>query len=115
MSTSWPESIYELELGMGLAVCVAHRGEHVHYNGGCQALPPRRPPTTPPSCRQDPSCRLAEGSHVHAPPTQVELDPALLAQAVAAVTRAILRDRPPVHRPPSAPEPQPTSPRRVIE
>lgn len=119
MSTTWPESIYELELGTGLAVCVAHRGEHAHYNGGCQALPPRRPPSTLPSCRQDPSCRQAEGSHVHAPPTRVELDPELLAEAAMAIVRRVAASgpRPSTWRPPldpMVPPPESTAGERPI-
>lgn len=43
---AWPDSLYHLDRGVGLAVCVAHHGEHVWQSltGDCMHLqePPRR-------------------------------------------------------------------------
>lgn len=92
---SWSPSIYESDRAIGLAVCVAHRGAHQVYLGGCHALPPQRPPYTVPlrACRVDPSCRLADGTHTHAVTSRVDLDPDALADAIVRASRAVRAER----------------------
>jgi hypothetical protein len=45
-AVTWPVSIFELDTGLGLTVCVAHQGAHVFYNGGCVAFAAQHQPKT---------------------------------------------------------------------
>jgi hypothetical protein len=45
-AVTWPESIFSLDTGLGLATCVAHRGEHCFYQGGCIAFAAQHQPKT---------------------------------------------------------------------
>ena len=105
----WPEGIYELEAGRGLAVCVCHKGAHGWYLDGCHALPTQRAPYTNPlaRCREDPTCRLADGTHVHAPPTRIEIDVNGLAEAIVRASRAVREERQPRQSGPPSPDAPP--------
>jgi hypothetical protein len=75
-AVSWPESVFALDAGLGLAVCVAHRGGHVWYLSGCQALPTQR-------SRWERHLTSREPSPEPAPTPRVEIDMEGLAGGIA--------------------------------
>lgn len=119
----WTAALYgAIEAGIrsdALAVCVAHKGAHTFYLDGCHALPKQRAPFTNPlpRCREDAACRLAHGTHVHAPPTRIEIDVESLAEAIVRASRSTRTERhqettpaprqapPDAHESPSQPAP----------
>jgi hypothetical protein len=74
-AVTWPASIYELDAGIGLAVCVSHRGEHIFHGGGCVAFAAQRQPK---SLR----VRIA-GQDRPAPPPEPLVDESRLAAGIA--------------------------------
>jgi hypothetical protein len=94
-SWTWPPSLYAaIEAGLddfAPSVCVAHRGQHVYYQGGCVVMG-RPNPVVHHHCLHDPDCTLPEYlRHNHQERIKVTLDPDELASAIveaAAATRA---------------------------
>jgi hypothetical protein len=86
-AVSWPESVFALDAGLGLAVCVAHKGGHVWYLSGCQAMPAQR-------SRRERHLTSREPSPEPAPTPRVEIDMEGLAGGIAlALDRLMERKR----------------------
>jgi len=84
---AWPVSTFELDAGLGLAVCVAHRGAHVHYAGGCVGFARGRQPKAL-------RVKLTEQDRVPEPaPLRVELDEARLAAGIALTLDGLMQRR----------------------
>jgi hypothetical protein len=45
-AVTWPVSIFELDTGLGLTVCVVHQGAHAFHNGVCVAFAAQHQPKT---------------------------------------------------------------------
>lgn len=88
-AVTWPVSMFELDSGQGLAVCVAHRGEHAFHNGGCVAFAAQRMPKTlrVRLTRQD---RPVEPERA---PVEVQLDETKLAAGIALALDRLMERR----------------------
>lgn len=111
-ATVWPESTYELSAGLGLTVCVAHKGEHYFYQGACvDVRSGRRKPFAYAPLRRciEPGCNFAEEvPHSHQPPVEpvrVEIDEAKLAAGIAIALDQLMQKRREAARANHAPEP----------
>jgi hypothetical protein len=104
-AVTWPLSIFELEAGIGLAVCVQHKGRHIWHLDGCVGFGAERQPK---------ALRVALTRQDRPPdpePTEVVLDETKLAAGIAlALDQLIQRRR--EARSSSAPQPpsEPTVP-----
>lgn len=85
---TWHESIYELEAGLGLAVCVAHRGIHPAYLGECVAFPVHRQPK-----RLRVALTRQDRPEPAPEPVRVELDESRLAAGIAMALDALMQRR----------------------
>jgi hypothetical protein len=99
-ATAWPESIYALEAGLGLAVCVVHQGAHIHYQNACVGfqMKRRRMFDGPPLRRcNEPGCNFAEETpHSHQPPVEpvrVAIDEERLAAGIAIALDQLMQRR----------------------
>jgi hypothetical protein len=88
MTVSWHPSIFALEAGVGLAVCVSHAGAHVFYLGGCQALQPAQPKRL----RAAILARSLDREH-RPEPARVEIDADALALGIAGALHSLMRER----------------------
>ncbi len=125
---AWPVALFEVERGIGLAVCVAHRGAHAWYQGGCVAFAAGRLPRWAGRAKScpEPGCHEAPYiPHRHPADNRVEVtfDEERLAAAIVAASSAVRErrrdDRQQQHRhaavagdrpPRQAPEPTPAAP-----
>lgn len=84
---AWPVSTFELDAGLGLAVCVVHRGSHVWHLGGCVAFARGRQPKAL-------RVKLTEQDReIEAAPIRVELDEARLAAGIAMALDGLMQRR----------------------
>lgn len=97
-ATVWPESTYELDAGLGLTVCVAHKGEHPWYMHACVAFQRGRQP----KALRIRLTRQDRPPVVERPePIQVQLDESKLAAGIAIALDQLMQKR----RQERAPEP----------
>ena len=85
---TWPADIYDLDAGLGLAVCVAHRGEHPCHLGGCVAFADQRQPR-----RLRVALTRQDRPEPAPEPVRVELDESRLAAGIALALDGLMQRR----------------------
>lgn len=99
---SWHPSLYALDRGVGLAVCVAHRGAHA-WLGWCQALQPAQPKRV----RMAILARSLD-RELAPEPVRVEIDAEALTLGIAGALDVLMqrrREQRATYAPSTAPEP----------
>jgi hypothetical protein len=111
-AVTWPVSIFELDAGLGLAICVAHQGRHIWHENGCVGFGSERQPK---------ALRVAltrQDRPLEPAPTEVVLDETKLAAGIALALDQLMQRRREQQSPgpaPESPPERPPPPRRVIE
>jgi hypothetical protein len=105
-AVTWPVSIFELDTGLGLTVCVVHQGAHAFHNGGCVAFAAQHQPKTL-RVRLTQQDRPAEPERER---IEVQLDETKLAAGIAVALDQLMQRRREERQGQSVPHPSASAP-----